>query len=283
MCPNDLLKLSYKKLSDELREDLNGENIKNDITSKNILHDSSELECLISNRQKIVLCGSFFVANFLIKKFPEINVKSFYKDGAKLEENSKIFYISGNSKIILAVERTILNFLQHLSGISTYTNQFILQMASKETKLLNTRKTTIGLRKFEKYATQIGGAINHRMGLYDKILIKDNHIKVSGNIEKILKKLNKKKIYNYQIECDNYTEVKKSIDLGAKYILLDNMKPLDVKKCIELKGNRKIEFEITGGITIKNISKYSNLGADYISTSKITNSSNSVDIGLDII
>ncbi len=282
MRSNDLLKSSYKKLCEELREDLNGKNIKNDITSKNILNNSSKLECFILNRQKIVLCGSLFVKNFLIKRFPEINVKSFHQDGAKLKKNSEIFHISGNSKIILAVERTILNFLQHLSGISTYTNEFILKMKSKKTKLLNTRKTTIGIRKLEKYATLIGGALNHRMGLYDKILIKDNHIRVVGKIEKILQNLKEKKC-DYQIECESFLEVKKSIDMGAKYILLDNMKPSDVKKCIQLKGNKKIKFEITGGITIKNVSKYSNLGADYISTGKITNSSNSVDIGLDII
>ena len=282
MRSNDLLKSSYKKLCEELREDLNGKNIKNDITSKNILNNSSKLECFILNRQKIVLCGSLFVKNFLIKRFPEINVKSFHQDGAKLKKNSEIFHISGNSKIILAVERTILNFLQHLSGISTYTNEFILKMKSKKTKLLNTRKTTIGIRKLEKYATLIGGALNHRMGLYDKILIKDNHIRVVGKIEKILQNLKEKKC-DYQIECESFLEVKKSIDMGAKYILLDNMKPSDVKKCIQLKGNKKIKFEITGGITIKNVSKYSNLGADYISTGKITNSSSSVDIGLDII
>ena len=155
-------------------------------------------------------------------------------------------------------------------------------MNSTKTKLKNTRKTTPGLRVFEKYATVIGGAIDHRMGLFDQILVKDNHIKALGKIETALSKLNKKK-QKFQIECENIDEVKKSIDMGAKYILLDNMRPKEVQNCIKLRNNKNIEFEITGGISINNISKFSNLGADYISTGKITNSANSVDIGLDII
>ncbi len=277
-----LIKASYKKLCDELRDDLNGKSIKNDITTDLLLDNSSEFQCVISNREYIILCGVEFIKYFFKKKFPKVKIKSFYKDGEKLKKNSKIFYLSGNSKIILATERTVLNFLQHLSSISTLTNKFILTMNSSDTKLKNTRKTITGLRIFEKYATVIGGAIDHRMGLFDKVLVKDNHIKALGKIEKALFILNEKKL-KFQIECENITEVKKSIEMGAKYILLDNMSPKEIKNCIKLRGNKNIKFEITGGITIKNISTFSNLGADYISTGKITNSPNSVDIGLDII
>ena len=280
---NDLLKISFKKLTEELVEDLNGDNIKNDITSHLLMESSSKLRCVISNREAIVPCGVIFIKNFLNNYFPELNVKSLTKDGKKLKKHSKIFLISGNAKIILAVERTILNFLQHLSSISTLTNKFIIKMNSNKTKLLDTRKTTIGLRKLEKYATKIGGAVNHRMGLFDEILIKDNHIKTYGKIEKTLEKLNLKKLKNYKIECDSFLQVKKCVEMGSKYILLDNMKPIEIKKCINLNKNNTIKFEITGGITFKNINKYSNLGADFISTGKITNSAKSVDIGLDII
>ncbi len=277
-----LIKESFEKLCNELKDDLNGKSIKNDITSNYLLDDSSELKCEISNRENIILCGEEFVRYFFKKKFPKIKIQSFYKDGAKLKKNSKIFSISGNSKVILATERTVLNFLQHLSSISTLTHKFILEMNSTKTKLKNTRKTTPGLKVFEKYATVIGGAINHRMGLFDQILVKDNHIKALGKIETALSKLNEKK-QKFQIECENIDEVKKSICMGAKYILLDNMRPKEIQDSIKLGNNKNIEFEITGGISINNISKFSNLGADYISTGKITNSANSVDIGLDII
>ena len=277
-----LIEASYKKLCDELKDDLNGKSIKNDITSNFLLDNTLEFQCVISNREDIILCGTEFIKNFFTKKFPKIQIKSFYKDGAELKKNSKIFYLSGNSKIILATERTVLNFLQHLSSISTLTKKFILAMNSTETKLKNTRKTTTGLRIFEKYATVVGGALDHRMGLFDQILVKDNHIQALGKIEIALLKLNEKK-QEFQIECENIAEVKKSIEMGAKYILLDNMSPKEIQNCIKLREDRNVKFEITGGISIKNISIFSNLGADYISTGKITNSSNSVDIGLDII
>ena len=283
MIPNDLLELSFKKLNEELQVDLNGKQLNKDITSNLLLSKNCSLKCIISNRERIIVCGTAFIKNFLNKAFPEITLRTLSNEGTELKKNSTIFYISGNAKIILAVERTILNFLQHLCSISTLTNKFIRKMSSKNTKLLNTRKTTTGLRKFEKYATQVGGAINHRMGLYDKILIKDNHIKVLGGIDKTLQNLNIKQINDYQIECENYSQVKKCIKMGIKYILLDNMSPSEVKRCIGLKIKNETKFEITGGISINNIHKYSNLGADYISTGRIANSANSVDIGLDII
>ncbi|MEE2695356.1 MAG: carboxylating nicotinate-nucleotide diphosphorylase [Pseudomonadota bacterium] len=275
--------LSYKKLNEELRDDLDGENIKNDITSEILITKRTMLDCEISNRDPLILCGSLFVEDFFKKKFPLIKINRFFNDGEKLKRNSKIFSIFGDSKKILAVERTVLNFLQHLSSIATTTNFFILKMKSKNTKLLDTRKTTTGLRKLEKYATLIGGAKNHRMGLYDEILIKDNHIKVLGNLEKVKKKLKINNVLDYKIECETIQEVIKCIEMGAKYILLDNMQPSEIKKCIRLKKTKKIKFEISGNITVKNINKYSQLGVDYISTSQITNCPNSVDIGLDII
>lgn len=277
-----LLALSLKKLQKELEEDLNGKSLKKDITSRILIKKNTNIKCVISNREKIILCGVSFIKNFLRRTFPELRLKNFYKDGQNIKKNSIIFEINGNSKIIMAVERTILNFLQHLSSISTTTYKFRVKMGNVKTKLLNTRKTTIGIRKLEKFATVVGGAFNHRIGLYDQILIKDNHIKINGGIDKVLENLKSLKIKNYQIECENFADVQKSIKNGAKYILLDNMKPSEIKKCMKLKKSN-IKFEITGGITFKNISNYSKLGADFISSSKITNSANSVDIGLDII
>ena len=211
--------------------------------------------------------------------------KSKYSDGNELNKNSIILEINGNVKFILLIERTILNFVQHLSSISTYTRKFVKKIGGTKTKLLDTRKTTTGLRVLEKYATKIGGAQNHRQGLYDQLLIKDNHIKLLGGIDNTLNIIKKKKIKKYIIECDSLEQVQKCLKFGSSYILLDNMSPNEIKNCINLKKNfkRKILFEISGGINHDNICFYSNLGSDYISTSKITNSAKSVDIGLDII
>ena len=211
--------------------------------------------------------------------------KSKYSDGNELNKNSIILEINGNVKFILLIERTILNFVQHLSSISTYTRKFVKKIGGTKTKLLDTRKTTTGLRVLEKYATKIGGAQNHRQGLYDQFLVKDNHIKLLGGIDNTLKIIKKKKIKKYIVECDSYEQVQKCLKFGSSYILLDNMSPNEIKNCINLKKNfkRKILFEISGGINHDNINLYSNLGSDFISSSKITNSAKSVDIGLDII
>ena len=181
------------------------------------------------------------------------------------------------------LERSVINFLQHLSSISTYTSRFVLLLKKSHTKLLNTRKTITGLRKLQKYATTVGGAKNHRMGLHDEILIKDNHIEVLGGIDNTLKVLKEKNIKNYKIECETIEEVKKSMLAGAKYILLDNMSPLEIKKSIGLKEkyNFLTTFEITGGINLKNISPYLDTGIDAVSIGALTHQIISSDIKLE--
>ena len=247
-----------------------------------MLENYCKVKCVISNRDELILSGLLFIENFLKKKFPDLLLKSFFSEGEKIKKNSIIFTLSGNAMVILAVERTILNFLQHLCSISTQTNKFVMKIKSKKTKLLDTRKTTTGLKSLEKYATKIGGAENHRFGLYDNILIKDNHIKILGGISNVFEVLKKKKISDFKIECESPSDVRKAIQMNAKYILLDNMSPSQIKKCMHYKHD-DIKFEVTGGISLENIHKFSVLDVDYISTSKITNSTYSVDIGLDII
>ena len=277
--------IALRKLIYELKDDLGGINLKNDLTSKALLPNSLIGKAIITNRERIILCGQSFIKNFLKQKFPMLTFKSKYSDGNELDKGSIIIEITGNVRFILLIERTILNFVQHLSSISTYTRKFIKKIGASKTKLLDTRKTTTGLRVLEKYATKIGGALNHRQGLYDQLLIKDNHIKLLGGIDNTLNIIKKKKIKQYIIECDSYEQVQKCLKFGSSYILLDNMSPNEIKNCINLKKNfkRKILFEISGGINHDNINLYSNLGSDFISSSKITNSAKSVDIGLDII
>ncbi|MAZ07409.1 MAG: nicotinate-nucleotide diphosphorylase (carboxylating) [Rickettsiales bacterium] len=280
----ELSKIAYKQLLVDLKDDLKKINTKNDITSHSLILEKLLISVEISNREEIVLCGINFVKYFLKKKFPTLSFRIYFKDGQYLKKNSKIMRINGDCKKIFLIERSLLNLVQHLSGIATFTKK-IVKITNKKTRILDTRKTLPGLRKLQKYATSIGGAINHRMGLYDEILIKDNHIKVLGGIDKTISLLNKKNIKKFKIECENYEDVTKAIRAGASYILLDNMKPEEIKKCIKLKqkSNSYTKFEITGGINLNNIKKYYLLGADYISIGKITNSAKSVDIGLDII
>ena len=285
MVDQKISKIAIRKLTSELKDDLGSISLKSDITSKTLLPNSIIGRAIITNREKIILCGQSFLKDFLKQKFPMLTFRSKYNDGNELNKGSIILEINGNVKFILLIERTILNFVQHLSSISTYTNKFLKKIGDSKTKLLDTRKTTTGLRVLEKYATKIGGAQNHRQGLYDQLLIKDNHIKLLGGIDNTLDIIKEKKIRKYIIECDSYLQVKKCLKFGSNYILLDNMSPNEIKNCINLKKNfkRKILFEISGGINHDNINLYSNLGSDFISSSKITNSAKSVDIGLDII
>lgn len=278
---SSLTKLATKLLISELKADLGKINFNQDKTTRLLIKKKKIVNVRIYTKEKIVLCGGKFVKDFINKNFPKIKIKLNYKDGDEINKNSNLILLEGDVRLILKIERTILNFLQHFSSISSETKKYVIKLKKTNTKLLDTRKTTCGLRYLEKYATKMGGAINHRFGLFDEILIKDNHIKALGGIRNTLKILLEKKI-NYKIECDTLSQVRDCIAAGSTYILLDNMSPTQVKKIINCFG-KKAEFEVSGGVNLKNITKYSKVGANYISTSKITLCSKSVDISLDLI
>ncbi len=278
---SSLTKLATNLLISELKTDLGKINFNQDKTTKLLVRKKKIVNVRIFTKEKIVLCGGKFVKDFIGKNFPKIKIKLNYKDGDEIKKNTNLILLEGDVRIILIIERTVLNFLQHLSSIASETKKYVVKLKNSNTKLLDTRKTTCGLRYLEKYATKMGGAINHRFGLFDEILIKDNHIKALGGIRNTLKILLEKKI-NYKIECDTLSQVRDCIAAGSTYILLDNMSPTQVKKIINCFG-KKAKFEVSGGVNLKNITKYSKVGANYISTSKITLCSKSVDISLDLI
>lgn len=279
----NISKVALKLLETELKFDLGGNSFNGDVTSTTFISGKKNAKFSFVAREPIKLCGINFLKDYLKEYYPKIKIQNFFKDGEEISENQKIAEISGNCRKILSMERTLLNFLQHLSSISTTTSDLIKLMGNTKTQLMDTRKTSIGLRLLEKYATSIGGAINHRLNLKQKILVKDNHIILSEGLEKIMKIIKKKKIKAYQIECDTFEQTKKLVELGCKHFLLDNMKVSEIKKCINLKKKKNVIFEISGGINFTNIKNYSQLGADYISVGSITNNKKLVDIGLDII
>ena len=278
---SSLSKMATNLLLSDLKTDLGKINFDCDKTTRVIIKKKKILDVRIYTKEKMVFCGGKFVKDFVNKKFPKIKIELNFKDGDEVKKNSDLILLKGDIRLILIIERTILNFLQHLSSISSETKKYKLKLKKSNTKLLDTRKTTCGLRCLEKYATKMGGAINHRLGLFDDILIKDNHIKALGGISNTLEALRDKKL-NYKIECDNISQVHHCIRAGSKYLLLDNMAPNQIRKIIKRFG-KKAKFEISGGVNFENIEKYSKVGADYISTSKITLCSKSVDISLDLI
>lgn len=274
--------IAIESLEKELHVDLGSNTSRRDITTEKLMKNDPTIKVNIVAREKLTLCGIRFIKAFVKKLDKRVKFLVLFEDGQEVKKNKTIAVLSGSSKLILKIERTILNFLQHLSSISTSTSKLVKKIGDSQTKLLDTRKTITGLRILQKYATKIGGAENHRKGLYDQILIKDNHIRILGGIEKTLDIISKKKIKNYKIECDTLDQVTKAIKSGAKYILLDNMNKKVIKKCLKLQHNKKVIFEITGGVNNKNIKEFSSLNADYISVGSITQSPIPIDIAIDI-
>ena len=191
--------------------------------------------------------------------------------------------VEGPALSLLTGERTALNFLTHLSGIATSTSMMVKLISHTDTKILCTRKTTPGLRNIEKYAVKVGGGINHRIGLFDAILIKDNHIAIAGSITNALKKVKKlKNKIKIEIEVDNLKQFNEAFKFNPDVIMLDNFKINDLKKAVKL-GQKKIILEASGKIDYSNVAKIAATGVNFISSGWITHSSKSLDIGLDLI
>ncbi len=215
----------------------------------------------------------------------KLKVKSFFKDGAKVKKGDVAFIVSGNARSILTTERLALNCMQRMSGIATQTSEFVNEVKPYKVKILDTRKTSPGLRAIEKWAVLIGGGHNHRFGLYDMILIKNNHIDFAGGIQNAIlsanKYLRKKKLkLKIEIEARNLKEVTEILKTGnVNRILLDNFSPSNIRKAVKL-IDHKYETEISGGINKKNIKSYASCGADYISIGALTHSVKSLDMSL---
>lgn len=213
----------------------------------------------------------------------KLQINLMKKDGDTVERGDVVFTVKGNVRSLLQAERIVLNFMQRMSGIATKTNQFVKLLEGSTAKLLDTRKTTPGLRFLEKEAVRIGGGYNHRMGLYDMIMIKDNHIDFAGGVEKAIKAVNsylkeKKLKLKIEIEARNINEVMDVIRVGGvDFIMLDNFTKRELKYAIKI-IDRKILTEVSGGINENNIDDYARIGIDYISVGALTNNVKALDL-----
>ncbi len=277
------MQLEYNKIKDLVSKALSEDIGKGDITSQAVIGKGTKASFSFVTRQPIIISGVDVVKEVFRQIDKTINIKVLCSDGYKAGSGKTIIKIKGNASSILAGERVALNFIQHMSGIATYTNKFVNEVKGTGAIILDTRKTLPGLRLIEKYAVKCGGGRNHRMGLYDGILIKDNHIAICGSIRKAIelakKKNPKKKI---EIECDNLKQVKEAIYYGADVILLDNMTVDQLKKAVKL-VNKKVPLEASGNVNIINVKKIAKTGVDFISIGSITHSAPNADIGLDLI
>ena len=268
-----------KTLSRLLKEDTP----KGDSTTLAVITKKEKGRYVIRAREEIVFCGATII-NSAFSSAVKTTIS--VKEGDHLKANTDIAHIYGNTREILTKERLVLNMIQHLSGIATNTNKYVEKINNNKIKILDTRKTTPGLRVFEKHAVYHGGGCNHRLNLSSGILVKDNHIQ--KNIEEATQRLKKlKKKLPIQIEIDNIKQITKENTRLVDAFLLDNMNPLEIKKCINKimalkRNNNKIFIEVSGGITLKNILKYNIDGVNGISIGALTHQSQSVDIGLDL-
>ena len=278
-----------KKLSDSelkkiiklaIKEDLGN---LGDITSNTVLTKRDKATFHFVSREKGILCGiniAKIVYKLLDKK---IKFTSFKNEGDVIKTNDVLAKVEGPAISLLTGERTALNFLTHLSGIATSTSMLVKLISKTNTKILCTRKTTPGLRNIEKYAVKVGGGINHRIGLYDAILIKDNHIAIAGSISNALNKVKKfKNKTKIEIEVDNLKQFKEALKFNPDVIMLDNFKINDLEKAVKIAKN-KVILEASGKIDHSNVVKIAKSGVDFISSGWITHSSKSLDIGLDLI
>ncbi len=250
-----------------------------DITSDLIDNNETKKIKLISNQKCIIGGMDFFKETFrLIDKKIKCKIKK--KDGSIIKKGSIIAVIEGNIKNILSGERVALNFISHISGIATKTNEFVKK--SNKVKICCTRKTIPNLRVIQKYAVKLGGGINHRFNLSDEFLIKDNHIGFAKNFESLVKKSIKfKRGKKITVEVDNLKQFKKIFGLKFDRILFDNMSPKSIKKGVKF-AKKLYETEASGRVNLKNISKIASTGVDRISIGELTHSVNAIDFKLEI-
>ena len=249
-----------------------------DITGE-LIDPSQTQSAILLCREESILCGSkWFEASFKIID-PNANILWNIEEGALIEANTEVANIEGNSKCMVASERTGLNFLQMMSGIAYKTYCYNKKLEGSNTTLLDTRKTLPGLSYEQKYSVVIGGGQNHRMGLYDAALVKENHIASSGSIKKAVETLRNNEVKIIEVEVENLDELREAIDSGADIAMLDNFKQRDIVAAVEIAAN-KIKLEVSGNIDVYTLSAIKELDIDYISSGDLTKNISATDYSL---
>jgi nicotinate-nucleotide pyrophosphorylase (carboxylating) len=279
-----------------------------DATTAAIVPAGTPAKATILARQTLV-CAGLPIAESVFRELDrDMRVGYLHKDGSLVEAGAELIELAGEARAILTGERTALNFLAHLCGIATQTRRFVEQLAGTHARIRDTRKTTPGLRALEKYAVKAGGGTNHRFGLYDAMLIKENHIAIAGSVRAALDRAHAFSslkmaaprtasaydaaglepeaagpgALSLQIEVRNEGELREALSAGADAVLLDNMTPEVARRCVQLARSQRRDcvIEISGGITLDNVRAYAETGADFLSSGALTHSAPSADLSL---
>lgn len=275
--------IDKKILNTSVKNALNEDDVFNDLSIR-VLNKSAlkKVEAKLTNNENLIISGiQWFNHSFkLLDK--SIKIKWNFKDGDYIPSNQDLCVVSGNPKSILAAERTAINFLQFMSGISTKTNHYLKILNNKKINLLDTRKTLPNLRYEQKYATRIAGIKNHRFNLSDGLMLKDNHLKVLKGIDSIKYKHKKSKTYFFEIEVKKISEIEPALNLNPDILMFDNFSLNQIKKGIDI-VNKRAKIEISGLKSEKDLKKLSKLKIDYISMGDLTKNIKSIDFSLNLI
>jgi nicotinate-nucleotide pyrophosphorylase (carboxylating) len=260
-----------------LAEDL-GE--RGDITSAAVIPEDAMFSGLMQSREAISVAGLGIAEAFFRRLDPAVAVRRLVEDGEQAAAGAVLMHITGRARALLTAERSALNSVQHLSGIATLTRRYVDAIAGTGAILLDTRKTLPGLRVLEKYATRMGGAQNHRMGLWDAAMIKDNHVAVAGSVGEAARRAREAGIERVIVEVDRVDQIEPALAAGATHLLLDNMDPDTLREAVRRVAGR-VPTEASGGISLETIRAKAETGVTYISVGRITQSAPAVDVGLD--
>lgn len=254
-----------------------------DITTDNIIDEGEVGKGVITVKEQAVISGLKAAENVFKKIDPELDFRCLKEDGDEVDEGDEIAVVEGKVRSILKGERLALNFLQRMSGIATKTRRYVDRVKGYDVRIVDTRKTTPNLRMFEKWAVRSGGGQNHRMGLYDAVLIKDNHIRSTGGISEAVQRVKGKIPHTtkVEVEVESVEGVNEALENGADIIMLDNMSLEDMKRSVKLIGEKAV-IEASGGITLDNVQEVASTGVDVISVGALTHQIESVDISLDL-
>ena len=266
-----------QRVAQALAEDAHG----GDLTSKATISAEQISSAKFVTRKSGVISGTL-VAAAVLEHCGLTNYKILKVDGAAVNAGEAVISVEGDTRSILLAERTALNFLSHLSGISTLTSQWVKEVAGTKTQVRDTRKTTPGLRELEKYAVRMGGGTNHRMTLTDGALIKDNHIAAAGSVTEAITRVQREfPGVEIEVEVDNLEQLKEALHVGVDIVLLDNMNIEQTKAAVEIAKNSNTKLESSGGLKIENAAAYAATGVDYLAVGALTHSAPVLDIGLD--
>lgn len=274
----DLDRFVRDTLAEDLGEGLRGGGV--DVTSESVIPATARFSGVMDTRDAIVVAGLPVAQAFFRALDPQMTIELLAEEGAQVAAGTDLMRLEGNARAMLTAERSALNTVQHLSGIATMVADYVRAMDNPGCTLLDTRKTIPGLRRLEKYAVRMGGGSNHRMGLWDAAMIKDNHVLVAGSVGEAVRRAVVAGVREIICEVDRIDQIEPALAAGATRLLLDNMPPDTLREAVALVRGR-VPTEASGGISLATIKARAATGVDYVSVGRLTQSAPAADIGLD--